>query len=520
MFPARSGNTTSHRLTKLYRHGLIAQHATGLREHRRDDGKPPLLYSLTRRGLEVAQGRKPAPAISAKREWRAIEQRNAGRLGHDLHALAWAIELHRTVGAIATDHWRTPRYATGRYPAPQVGSGRDRHPITLNEIPVPDGQAIIDVELKNFSEVKPDVSLELRIDTMKLTFDVLVELDLTARPSYNREKFLAYDAFLMRLVSRPYPLPGAEHPADRGVRRPRLARHARVRSRAADDGARRPDRRDGHARGALVLRRTRPHPLRRGNRRPPPRTVGTRSAAATAGLREQLTGQRGIEVARVELLPEKLVKRCESRSEPRCPARCGGTVHPRVVTTVSLPSGNGRATTCASFPRLVPSAHTGARFVALGIAGSGPVLTVAREECDRRAAGAVPGSGAGGTSGAGRSPDRAALDGASDGRQAPCSTQLGHEGERHARWQRRECPSSVRDCKRLRIDRNFGSCPSMDLAIWSDSRTRGRSALRLAESQVHEPVTHRDLRNLEAMGERRSAGSGRCRTPGRQTAEA
>ena len=35
-----------------------------------------------------------------------------------------------------------------------------------------------------------------RIDALKLTFDLLVELDLTARPSYNREKFLAYDAFL------------------------------------------------------------------------------------------------------------------------------------------------------------------------------------------------------------------------------------------------------------------------------------------------------------------------------------
>src|ERR1019366_6223697 len=30
----------------------------------------------------------------------------------------------------------------------------------------------------------------------KLTFDLLVEVDLTARPSYNRDKFLAYDAFL------------------------------------------------------------------------------------------------------------------------------------------------------------------------------------------------------------------------------------------------------------------------------------------------------------------------------------
>ena len=87
----------------------------------------------------------------------------------------------------------TPPAAT---PSPRLGSGRDRHPITLNEIPVPDGQAIIDVELKTFTEIKPDLSLELRIDTLKLTFDLLVELDLTARPSYNRDKFLAYDAFL------------------------------------------------------------------------------------------------------------------------------------------------------------------------------------------------------------------------------------------------------------------------------------------------------------------------------------
>ena len=118
------------------------------------------------------------------------------RLAHDLHALAWAIELHRLVGDVATDHWRTPRYATGRYPVPQAGSGRDRHPITNNEIPVPDGQAIIDLELKTFTEVKPDLSLELRIDTLKLTFDLLVELDLTSRPSYNHDKLLAYDAFL------------------------------------------------------------------------------------------------------------------------------------------------------------------------------------------------------------------------------------------------------------------------------------------------------------------------------------
>ena len=194
--PGRASRTIADRLVKLYRHGLVARHTTGLRRHTRDDGKPPYLYSLTRRGLEVAQARKPAPAISPKREWRPIEQPRAGRLAHDLHALGWAIEFHRAVGEPATDGWRTPRYATGRYPVPQVGAAQRRHTITLNEIKLPDGQAIIDVELKAFTEIKPDLSLELRIEELKLTFDLLVEIDLTARPSYNREKFLAYDAFL------------------------------------------------------------------------------------------------------------------------------------------------------------------------------------------------------------------------------------------------------------------------------------------------------------------------------------
>jgi hypothetical protein len=194
--PGRASRSVADRLVKLYRHGLIARHTTGLREHSRTDGKPPLLHSLTHRGLQVAQERTPAPAISPKREWRAIEQPRAGRLAHDLHALGWAIEFHRAVGELATDRWRTPRYATGRYPVPQVGSGQRRHPIALNEIKVPDGQAIIDLGLKTFTEIKPDLSLELRIEPLKLTFDLLVEIDLTARPSYNRDKFLAYDAFL------------------------------------------------------------------------------------------------------------------------------------------------------------------------------------------------------------------------------------------------------------------------------------------------------------------------------------
>ena len=98
VFPQRTANAVIGRLTKLHRHGLIAQHTIGVRERAREDGKLPLLYSLTRRGLDVAQARQPAPAISPRREWRAIEQPHAARLAHDLHALGWAIELHRIAG--------------------------------------------------------------------------------------------------------------------------------------------------------------------------------------------------------------------------------------------------------------------------------------------------------------------------------------------------------------------------------------------------------------------------------------
>ena len=191
--PGKEPKAVRHRLTKLHEHGLVARAEIGVRERSRTEGRLPWLYTLTRRGLEVAQQRKP-PAIHPQRQWRALEQRRAGTLPHNLHALSWAIELHRLVGETATDYWRTPRYATGRYPVPQIGSGHKRHPITMRELDVPDGHAVLD--LPPFREIKPDLSLELRFPRLKLTFDLLVELDLTGRVSYNEEKFLAYDAFL------------------------------------------------------------------------------------------------------------------------------------------------------------------------------------------------------------------------------------------------------------------------------------------------------------------------------------
>lgn len=193
--PTKTAAAVRSRLTKLYGAGLVARVAIGVRNRSSGDGRLPSLYTLTRHGLQTAQQRQPS-AIHLEREWRPIEQRKAARLAHDLRALSWAIELHRVVGDLATNYWRTPRYATGRFPVPQIGAGHKRHALTLRELPTPDGHALLDVALAEFREIKPDIALELRVQAMKLTFDLLVELDITGKPSYNRDKFLAYDAFL------------------------------------------------------------------------------------------------------------------------------------------------------------------------------------------------------------------------------------------------------------------------------------------------------------------------------------
>jgi hypothetical protein len=193
VLPGKEPKTVRHRLNKLYEHGLLARAAIDISERTLADGRLPPLYTITRHGLQIAQQRTP-PAVHPQREWRAIEQRRAGTLPHNLHALSWAVELHRLLGELATDYWRTPRYATGRYPVPQTGHGHKRHPLTAAELDVPEGHAYLD--LPPFREVKPDVSLELRLPSLRLTFDLLLELDLTGRPSYNHDKLRAYDAFL------------------------------------------------------------------------------------------------------------------------------------------------------------------------------------------------------------------------------------------------------------------------------------------------------------------------------------
>ena len=231
----------------------------------------------------------------------------AVRLAHDLHTLAWTVELHRLAGPLATDQWRTPRYATGRYPVPQAGSGRDRHPVAIRDIGLPHKQWIGGLELVDrFTEIKPDVAVELRIPSSNVRFDLLVELDLTGRPSYDRDKFLAYDAFLAgwSLAHPPYQQLG--RPAVIFISRD--PRAALALAKEADEALR----------GRIGISGTTPEHWYRAGRDhtffavEPDIHNGDLSLLALPQLppelRQKTTGKRDLELRRVALLPDQLIR--------------------------------------------------------------------------------------------------------------------------------------------------------------------------------------------------------------------
>ena len=144
-------------LTELYRHGLIAQHPVGIREHTRSDGKPPLLYSITRRGLEVAQTREP-PSISID----ASGQRSNRGAGCDSPTTCTPSpgrsSFTASSGTSRPTNGAPPATPPAASPVPQTGSSRGRHRSRSNEIALPDKQAIIDEALNPFTEVQPNIA--------------------------------------------------------------------------------------------------------------------------------------------------------------------------------------------------------------------------------------------------------------------------------------------------------------------------------------------------------------------------
>jgi hypothetical protein len=194
-----SPRSANNALARLWRAGLLARAELELVD--RGAERKPHLYTLTRDGFETAKnppGRRE-PVIHARRKWRAVELGKGLRLAHDLHAVEWLFAFHRLFGEICTRFWRTPRLATGRFGPPRVDAGRGRRrDFQIGDLELPKHLTVAGLATYEFSELKPDLSIEVSIKTVRpqLVTDVLVELNRTGGSFHNRPKLAAYDAFL------------------------------------------------------------------------------------------------------------------------------------------------------------------------------------------------------------------------------------------------------------------------------------------------------------------------------------
>ena len=201
-------------LAQLHQAGLVQRRRAQLsaRARRGRGGSAPLLWSLTAKGF--AQGvawRDPEgearywPQIADYRRWRRSTARFSKRLTHDLHAVHWALAfdaLLREWESARIDDLYTPRYLDGqlRPRRRQSALGGRWRGIELREIELPTGYVFEGISSGPFERaINPDLTLHVWIDWRKddpREVDLLVELDRTRRPAYNRRKLIASDEFL------------------------------------------------------------------------------------------------------------------------------------------------------------------------------------------------------------------------------------------------------------------------------------------------------------------------------------
>ena len=193
VMPGKSDSQRQRKLQKLYRQGLVGKRTITLADQHSYRGQRPHAFDLTPAGFRFAQRRG---AIDPDREFRKQENARAAHLPHDHHALAWVVEFHHLIGNVATDNWRTHRYASGRFAVPQT-SRPGRRPIAPTDVQVGFNQFMFNVpQDEHFADIKPDVAAELYVKAIDLRFDLLVEYQHHAKHSDFDDKMRRYNAFL------------------------------------------------------------------------------------------------------------------------------------------------------------------------------------------------------------------------------------------------------------------------------------------------------------------------------------
>jgi hypothetical protein len=206
VWPDTTARAAQQFLKRMHEAGLIQFSYARLRNSGRG-GSPPRLWSLTPDGFKLGQNPPSewAAVIPGSRRFRESEAVRGARVPHDLHVVNLLQALDDLVPRWTTDRWRTPRYVTGRFAPPLVGMGREQRRLRAADVQLEKGYGFSHIPQGGFEEILPDLSIEMHVVSdpaprpgrrFEVRFDLLFELDLTGKASYNREKFARYDAFL------------------------------------------------------------------------------------------------------------------------------------------------------------------------------------------------------------------------------------------------------------------------------------------------------------------------------------
>ncbi len=192
LFDDKSERTTSQHLADLRKLGMIA--SAPVRTESADAAtRPSQVHMLTSRGFQALRDAKIVPE---RREFHRVNHRRPGPLVHDLHVQEYLGALMRRLDGAATNNWRTPRQAAGRMSPPTVGRGQQRRAATVNEILMPGSVSVLGVFDEAMAEIKPDLVVEFRVGDPAVTFDVMVEVDVSGKTPRQERKFAKFDAFL------------------------------------------------------------------------------------------------------------------------------------------------------------------------------------------------------------------------------------------------------------------------------------------------------------------------------------
>ena len=166
------------------------------------DGSWRYVYALTTVGFKAAAGlleltgkayALPDHAWSEQQEVRAP-------VVHDLRAAGWALAFatHATQKILRVWHGARSSVANPKVPQRSAGGGAGRRPIRLHEVEVPFGMLLQGVD--RFTEFRADGVLDVLLgespDGDRWRHDLFLELNNLTKPSQNKVKFSAYDAFL------------------------------------------------------------------------------------------------------------------------------------------------------------------------------------------------------------------------------------------------------------------------------------------------------------------------------------